>query len=150
MCPACVQIATDMLEEGEATECLCHGDDEEDGEDGEEDEDAEDDFNYDSEEFRRFLARMGQRRWPRRDDYLPPAMQELLQQMVKQQGDLGRIQEQMLNEKNDPKKGRTYLKTPQILEFPKGSVEALEDLDSWLHEFDRVVCHICGDGGMVP
>ena len=74
-----------------------------------------------------------------------------MQQVIKNQGDLGRIQESMLNaEHGESRKGRTYLKTPQVLEFPKGSVEALEDLDSWLHEFDRVVCHISGDAGMVP
>lgn len=45
-----------------------------------------------------------------------------------------------------PPRSRSMLKTNQVLEFPVGSAAALEDLDSWLQEFDRVMKHLCGVG----
>ena len=63
---------------------------------------------------------------------------------------------QILNEfknaivnQNDSGGQRTMLKTAAVMEFPKGSEEALEDLDSWLTEFDRVVNHIGGPKGLM-
>jgi len=34
---------------------------------------------------------------------------------------------------------RSQIKTTTNMSFPKGDMEALEDLDSWLRGFDRVV-----------
>ena len=42
------------------------------------------------------------------------------------------------------------MKTTTTIDFPKGTPEALLDLDSWLREFDRVVAHISGNSGMIP
>jgi len=44
---------------------------------------------------------------------------------------------------------RSTLKTTALLEFPKGSEEALEDLDSWLQDFDRVTQHVSGNQGLM-
>ncbi len=33
--------------------------------------------------------------------------------------------------------------------FPKGTVEALADLDSWLRESDRVVNHVSSNRGLI-
>ena len=44
---------------------------------------------------------------------------------------------------------RTLLKTTHVLDFPKGSTEALENLDAWLQEFDRVVQHVSSGQGLV-
>ena len=45
---------------------------------------------------------------------------------------------------------RSTLKTSATMEFPKGSADALMDLDSWLREFDRVVAHLSGSWGLIP
>ena len=39
------------------------------------------------------------------------------------------------------------LKTTAMLEYPKGTQAALEDLDSWLREFDRAVSHVSSNKG---
>ena len=56
----------------------------------------------------------------------------------------------LLEHKNDTSNWpRSYLKTSQTLEFPVGTEAALEDLDWWLQEFDRVVDHVSGGRGMM-
>ena len=45
---------------------------------------------------------------------------------------------------------RSTLKTSATMEFPKGSADALMDLDAWLREFDRVVAHLSGSRGLIP
>ena len=44
---------------------------------------------------------------------------------------------------------RSMLKTGQTLEFPKGSDSALENLEGWLKEFDRVVQHVSAGVGLL-
>ena len=41
------------------------------------------------------------------------------------------------------------MKTATNMDFPKGSEEALLDLDSWLREFDRVVSHVSSGRGLI-
>ena len=45
---------------------------------------------------------------------------------------------------------KSMLKTTQTLEFPKGSETALENLEGWLKEFDRVVQHVSAGAGLLP
>ncbi|MDP6129542.1 MAG: hypothetical protein QGH77_08050, partial [Planctomycetota bacterium] len=47
-------------------------------------------------------------------------------------------------------KPRSILKTESSITFPKGSAEALEDLDKWLQEFDRINRHACGSEVSLP
>ena len=42
------------------------------------------------------------------------------------------------------------LKTSAAMGFPKGSADALMDLDAWLREFDRRVAHLSGSQGLIP
>ena len=49
-----------------------------------------------------------------------------------------------------PSTMRSQLKTTQTLEFPKGTDAALEDIDAWLREFDRVVSHVSSAQGLLP
>ena len=61
------------------------------------------------------------------------------------------MKEEILEAKNSsaPKQGtRTHLKANSIIEFPKGSTDALDDLEEWLREFDRVTMHISNNQGM--
>ena len=44
---------------------------------------------------------------------------------------------------------RSYMRAQQIIDFPKGSDLALQDLDEWLAEFDRVVHHVSGGRGVM-
>ena len=44
---------------------------------------------------------------------------------------------------------RTMLKTQAVMEFPKGTEDALEDLNTWLREFDRVVAHVSNGRGLM-
>ena len=43
---------------------------------------------------------------------------------------------------------RSVMNTTTLMELPKGTPEALADLDSWLREFDRVVAHVSSNRGM--
>ena len=47
------------------------------------------------------------------------------------------------------RRGQSQMKTTTVVEFTKGSPEALCDLDAWLLEFDRVVLHISGGEGLI-
>ena len=42
------------------------------------------------------------------------------------------------------------MKITTTLKIPTGSEEALEDLDGWLREFDRIISHISGNRGLIP
>ena len=55
-----------------------------------------------------------------------------------------------MNQESRGEQSRTTFKTTQLLDFPKGSVDALENLDMWLDELNRVVNHVSGGRGLVP
>ena len=59
-----------------------------------------------------------------------------------------KLQEFVINS-HAPRQGvSSLMKTSTTMESPKGSDEALEDLDAWLREFDRVVNHVSSNRGM--
>jgi len=43
---------------------------------------------------------------------------------------------------------KTQFRSSAVLAFPKGSKQALMDLDQWLREFDRVIAHVSNNTGL--